>query len=128
MNPAELMNFLQRVSASPKKSLSQNFLIDQNVITKIIALAEVSESEPILEIGPGPGALSSALLSKGALVIAVEMDRIFAKELQRFQNGRLTVYEHDFLTFPMEILPPKIKVETEAPPDAPSGRCAGNSL
>lgn len=115
MNVTELIDFLNAQDARPKKHLSQNFLIDQNVIQKILSLAEVKENETILEIGPGPGALTKALLDKGAKVYAVEMDSIFAKQLNRFQNGRLTVFEKDFLKFPMELLPPKFKVVANLP-------------
>src|SRR3990167_2704281 len=58
----------------PKKSLGQNFLIDQAVLPKIIAAAEIKKGETILEIGPGQGILTEALLSAGASVLAIEKD------------------------------------------------------
>ena len=54
-----------------KKSLGQNFLIDENVIARIIASLEISESDNVLEIGPGRGALTSGLLDAGANLTAL---------------------------------------------------------
>jgi 16S rRNA (adenine1518-N6/adenine1519-N6)-dimethyltransferase len=110
----ELIAFLQRTGAHPKKRLSQNFLIDPSVVKQIVQTAEATE-EPILEIGPGPGALTSALLKQGSYVYAVEMDPLFAKELERFQNGRLRIFQADILSFPLEHLPKPIKVVANLP-------------
>ena len=60
--PTELSHFLTSIGAKANKNLSQNFLVDGNILKKIIALAEVKEVDHILEIGPGPGALTEALL------------------------------------------------------------------
>ncbi len=99
----------------PKKSLSQNFLIDANIVRKIVLLAEVAPGDAVLEIGPGPGALTAALLTAGARVFAIEIDRTLAQELHRLQNGRLNIYESDFLKFPMDRLPKNIKVVANLP-------------
>ncbi len=115
MSLTELIEFLDRVGAKPKKSLSQNFLIDPDAIRKILELAEVASGELILEIGPGPGALTEALLEKGAKVYAVEMDSVFAKELSRFENERLKIFESDILKFPIERLPKNMKVVANLP-------------
>lgn len=115
MNLSELISFLKSIDARPKKSLSQNFLVDPNIVRKIVQTAEVEAGDTVLEIGPGPGALTSALLEKGARVYAVEMDTIFARELERFQNGQLTVFESDILEFPLHQLPPNIKIVANLP-------------
>lgn len=112
---SELIQFLKSVNARPKKSLSQNFLIDLNIIRKIVQLADVQPNDTILEIGPGPGALTAALLNSDAQVYAVEMDTTFARELHRYQNGKLTVIEADFLKFPLESLPKNLKVVANLP-------------
>lgn len=114
---SELIPFLKRVEASPKKSLSQNFLIDANIIRKIVEMAHIQPGDAVLEIGPGPGALTSALLDAGAHVFAIEMDRTFAKELIRFQtpDKRLKVVEADFLKFPLTVLRPTLKVVANLP-------------
>jgi 16S rRNA (adenine1518-N6/adenine1519-N6)-dimethyltransferase len=57
-----------------KKSLGQNFLKDDEVLDKIILAGELSDSDNILEIGPGEGALTKKLLEKGGKVVAIEKD------------------------------------------------------
>ena len=58
----------------PKKSLGQNFLIDQNLIERLVTVSGVAGGETVLEVGPGTGTLTGALLSRGCRVIAVELD------------------------------------------------------
>ncbi len=108
MNKSELLRFLEEVGARPKKGLSQNFLVDANVLKKIVQLAAVEPGDRVLEIGPGPGALTQQLLATGAHVTTVEMDRVFAHHLGRFQTSdrRLIVHEADFLQFSLSNLPP----------------------
>jgi 16S rRNA (adenine1518-N6/adenine1519-N6)-dimethyltransferase len=102
--PSELSLFLQGLGIKPKKGLSQNFLIDGNIIRKIVAASDVHSSDVILEIGPGPGALTQMLLETGAHVVAVEKDAVLAKELERLQTAskNLSVFCDDILTFPLE--------------------------
>lgn len=112
---SDLIPFLKSIEARPKKSLSQNFLIEPKIVHQIVELAEVEPGDTVLEIGPGPGFLTMALLEKGARVYAVEMDAVFARELERFQNGKLQVFLSDFLKFPMGQLPKNIKVVANLP-------------
>lgn len=67
---------------NPKYSLGQNFLINDDVIGKILKTSEVSSSDVVLEVGPGMGVLTCALLSSGAKVIAVEKDADMIKILK----------------------------------------------
>ncbi|MDP1880872.1 MAG: 16S rRNA (adenine(1518)-N(6)/adenine(1519)-N(6))-dimethyltransferase RsmA [Parachlamydiaceae bacterium] len=101
--PSELRQFLDSNNLSPKKGLSQNFLIDGNIIKKIIDTAQVETGDIVLEIGPGPGSLTEALLEKGVKLLAVEKDVSLANTLERFQteDRRLSVYCEDILTFPI---------------------------
>lgn len=100
--PSDLRAFLEECGVDAKKSLSQNFLIDGNIIQKIIKIAAVGPEDEILEIGPGPGALTQALLETGAKVTAVEMDPVFGRALERLQvDNRLHVIIEDFLKFPL---------------------------
>lgn len=99
--PSHLIQYLENLGISPKKSLSQNFLIDGNIINKIVDLAEVENGDQVLEIGPGPGALTDALLSRGAKVLAVEKDRTLAKALEERQ-GPLRVICEDVLKVDLE--------------------------
>lgn len=107
MNISELIPFLKELGTTPKKGLSQNFLIDSNIVKKIIETADIQKNDVILEIGPGPGALTSLLLDTGAHVYAIEKDPVFAKALSRLQthDQRLTVYCADALEFPIHQIP-----------------------
>lgn len=103
--PSQLKMFLDSLGVRAKKSLSQNFLIDGNIIKKIISTSDVESEELVLEIGPGPGALTEALLKENAHVIAVEKDRILAEALSRLGSApALTVYCLDILTLPLSDL------------------------
>lgn len=102
--PSELRQFLESLGISPKKSLSQNFLVDRNILKKIVSLADVHPGDVVLEVGPGPGSLTEILLEAGASVIAVEKDEVLAGALQRLQGNesKLEVYCEDILAFPIE--------------------------
>ena len=85
-----------------KKSLGQHFLNSKHVLEQIIAAAEIKKSEKILEIGPGTGTLTEALLETGANVVAIEKDHR-AIDLLRIKfevasgSGQLRVIEGDIL-------------------------------
>lgn len=102
--PTELLDFLSGLGINPKKALSQNFLIDGNIIRKIVWSANVTSDDVVLEIGPGPGSLTEALLETGAHVIAIEKDRVLAQALERLKSPtrKLDVFLDDILTFPIE--------------------------
>lgn len=100
--PSELTTFLESLGISPRKGLSQNFLIDGNILRKIVHAAEVSTDDIVLEIGPGPGSLTELLLGAGATVIAVEKDVILAEALKRLDDkGKLQVHCSDIMEFPI---------------------------
>ncbi|MCB1113574.1 MAG: ribosomal RNA small subunit methyltransferase A [Chlamydiia bacterium] len=101
--PTELSDLMKRIGASPKRRYSQNFLIDGNVIQKIVELADIKPGDEVVEIGPGPGALTEALLNRGARVFAVEKDSVWADELSGLQ-GDLQVINDDVLECSLEKL------------------------
>lgn len=87
----------------PKKSLGQHFLTSEGAVKRIVNAADITEGEIVLEIGPGRGVLTTALLNAGARVIAVEKDEQLAADLQNtFKNavedGSLTVVVDDVLS------------------------------
>ena len=94
MKLSQLRAFLANLGISPKKSLSQNFLIDHNILEKVIALADIHKNENVLEIGPGPGIITRRLLEVGANLTAVELDKTFAAELRALD---LSLIEGDIL-------------------------------
>jgi len=72
--PSETLAVLKRHGLATKKALGQHFLIDDNVVGRIIALAELSGEETVLEVGPGIGTLTAALCEHAGAVVAVERD------------------------------------------------------
>ncbi|MBI5493257.1 MAG: ribosomal RNA small subunit methyltransferase A [Deltaproteobacteria bacterium] len=81
----------------PKKRFGQHFLVDKNVIRKIVAIASIKEGDCVLEIGPGKGALTEGLIEAGAKVTAIEVDRDLAALLKRKFPENLEVITGDAL-------------------------------
>ena len=98
-----LRDVIRRHGLSAKKSLGQNFLLDLNLTTRIARAGGALDKTTVVEIGPGPGGLTRALLAGGAArVIAVERDaRAIAAlaEIAARYPGRLDIVEGDALTF-----------------------------
>ncbi len=107
------MAFLRNLGVEPKKGLSQNFLIDGNIVAKIIHEAQISEGDAVLEIGPGPGALTEVLHNLKAEVYAVEKDAVFAEALKRFSPKE--VFCEDILKFDLSLVPKNSKVVSNLP-------------
>ncbi len=97
--PSKLKEFLQEIDTRPKKCLSQNFLIDGNIIRKIVAKTSITDQDFVIEIGPGPGALTEEILKTGASLVTIEMDTFFAKALHRFSGEfpKLCIIQSDVL-------------------------------
>ena len=74
-SPGATRALLEAYGLATKHSLGQNFLVNNAVIEKIMALAELASSERVLEVGPGIGTLTLALLAEAGRVVSVEMDR-----------------------------------------------------
>ena len=101
----------------PRRSLGQHFLIDKNIVHKIVRLAELQPGETVLEIGPGRGILTDALLDSSGLVVAVELDAALCAHLRatlrRRSNFRLV--EGDALTFDYAQVPSPFLVVANLP-------------
>lgn len=74
-NPGATRALLEAYGLATKHSLGQNFLVNNHVIEKITDLAELGEKDRVLEVGPGIGTLTLALLAEAGHVVSVEMDR-----------------------------------------------------
>ena len=81
LGPAEIRGLSQALDIRPTKTLGQNFVHDAGTVRRIVASAGVSPDDTVLEIGPGLGSLTLALLETGARVIAVEIDPVLARAL-----------------------------------------------
>ena len=88
LGAAQIRELAAQLDLKPSKSLGQNFVIDSNVCTKIVRTAGVTSDDIALEIGPGLGSLTLALLDAAQSVIAVEIDPRLAQQLP------ITVAEH----------------------------------
>lgn len=87
MNPSEIKQVLQRLGGGANKALGQHFLIDPTALASIVSAANIHEGDQVLEIGPGLGVLTEALLRAGASVRAIEQDRRYIEYLQvRFRD------------------------------------------
>ena len=79
---ADIKLLLESAGLSPRKSLGQNFLIDKNLIGRLLDAAKLSPGELVLEVGPGTGTLTEGLLERGCRVVACELDRGLAEMLR----------------------------------------------
>lgn len=102
---------LARLGHSPKRFLGQNYLIDGNIVRKSVELGAVAPGDTVVEVGPGLGTLTSALLAAGAEVFAVEKDATMAAHLRATlateHPGRLHLVEEDAMEQPIAALPPE---------------------
>jgi 16S rRNA (adenine1518-N6/adenine1519-N6)-dimethyltransferase len=103
LGAAQIRELAAQLDLKPSKSLGQNFVIDSNVCTKIVRTAGVTSGDIALEIGPGLGSLTLAMLEVAKSVIAVEIDPRLAQQLpitvaQLFEHPEnLTVINKDAL-------------------------------
>ena len=109
LTPTETRDLLAGLGHIPKRFLGQNFLVDGNIVRKSLELAGIAPGDTVVEIGPGLGTLTGALLEAGAEVWAVEQDRTLHAHLEsglaaRFP-GRLHLSEGDAVEMPLAGLP-----------------------
>ncbi|MDQ1121640.1 16S rRNA (adenine(1518)-N(6)/adenine(1519)-N(6))-dimethyltransferase RsmA [Microbacterium trichothecenolyticum] len=103
LGPAEIRRLAADLDVTPTKKLGQNFVVDANTVRKIVQVAGVSASDRVVEIGPGLGSLTLAILETGASVVAVEIDHRLAERLPVTARAhdvpadRLTVIDADAL-------------------------------
>jgi 16S rRNA (adenine1518-N6/adenine1519-N6)-dimethyltransferase len=81
MNYKEVKLALEQLYLKPKKHLGQNFIIDTNLLRKIITISDLQKNDKILEIGPGLGALTKQFLENVNRVYAIEIDPVLSKFL-----------------------------------------------
>jgi len=115
LGPAEIRQLADRLGLRPSKRRGQNFVHDPNTVRRIVHTAALSPSDVVLEVGPGLGSLTLALLGAAAHVHAVEVEPVLARALPATvarhvpqYADRLTVVEQDALTL------------TEVPEPAPT--------
>ena len=109
LSPTATRALLAQLGHAPKRFLGQNFLVDGNIVRKSLELAAVRAGDAVVEIGPGLGTLTSALLDAGAEVWAVEKDRTLhahlAATLAVKFPAHLHLLEADAVEQPLAALP-----------------------
>ncbi len=110
LSPTATRDLLAQLGHQPKRFLGQNFLVDGNIVRKSLELAEVRAGDAVVEVGPGLGTLTTALLEAGAEVWAVEKDRTLHAHLTenllpKFPD-RFHLLEGDAVEHPLAALPP----------------------
>ncbi|MEY3399775.1 MAG: hypothetical protein RLZZ486_243 [Actinomycetota bacterium] len=103
LGAAEIRSLAEQLDVHPAKSLGQNFVIDANTCQKIVRLAVISQGDHVVEIGPGLGSLTLALLQATNKVTAIEIDEQLAKQLpitakeHGVADGNLQIMNQDAL-------------------------------
>jgi 16S rRNA (adenine1518-N6/adenine1519-N6)-dimethyltransferase len=104
LGASEIREIAERIDLRPTKKLGQNFVVDSNTCRRIVSLAGVGPADIALEIGPGLGSLTLALLEQASNVVAIEIDSRLASELpltaerHGFDLENLQVINQDALT------------------------------
>jgi 16S rRNA (adenine1518-N6/adenine1519-N6)-dimethyltransferase len=102
LTPRDVREIAERLGVRPSKRLGQNFVLEQGTVRQIATLAALTDTDTVLEVGPGLGSLTLALLEAGARrLIAVEIDPVLAGELPQTLAAypdQVTVLTADALT------------------------------
>ena len=111
LGAAAIRELATRLGIKPTKKWGQNFVIDPNTVRRIVASARLEPDDVVIEVGPGLGSLTLALLPHVSQVLAVEIDGRLARQLPKTVAAhapglidRLTVIEHDAMTLTPEAL------------------------
>jgi 16S rRNA (adenine1518-N6/adenine1519-N6)-dimethyltransferase len=128
LSPSATRELLNKLGHRPKRFLGQNFLVDGNIVRKSLELAGIAAGETVVEIGPGLGTLTSALLEAGVEVWAVEKDRQLHAHLAATlgqTQSRLHLLEGDAVEHPLAGFDPNL-LEAGCPhPTSPVPRGEG---
>jgi len=98
-NPSSTIEILQKYHFNIQKKYGQNFLIDTNILEKIISSAEITKDDCVLEIGPGIGTMTQYLAESAREVVAVEIDKFLIPILEDTLSGydNITIINDDIL-------------------------------
>ena len=89
LDPSAVRELASQLGLRPSKQRGQNFVTDANTIRRIVAAAQVTEDDTVLEVGPGLGSLTLGLLQAARRVIAIEIDDVLAAQLPETVGARL---------------------------------------
>ena len=104
---SEIRDILSADGLRPRRRLGQNFLVDANLMGKLLELADVRGTDTVLEVGPATGSLTEELIIRAGIVVAVEADTGLAEILRRRigQNEKITILNRDVLAGKHKIAP-----------------------
>jgi 16S rRNA (adenine1518-N6/adenine1519-N6)-dimethyltransferase len=98
LNPERVRAALRALDLRPSRSMGQNFLIDPEALATIVAAAELTSADTVIEVGPGLGVLTWELVRRAGHVYAVELDKRLAARLrEEFADAPLTIVQADVL-------------------------------
>ena len=104
LSRTDIRDLAKELDLRPRKSLGQNFVHDANTVRRIVSVSGITKADHVLEVGPGLGSLTLALLDRGVAVTAVEIDSSLAERLPRTvaehshsESQRVTVLNRDIL-------------------------------
>ncbi|RJF40299.1 16S rRNA (adenine(1518)-N(6)/adenine(1519)-N(6))-dimethyltransferase RsmA [Actinomyces sp. 2119] len=104
LGPSQVRSLCRDLGVRPAKALGQNFVHDAGTVRRIVRTADVREGEVVLEVGPGLGSLTLALLEAGAQVIAVEVDPVLAGALPQTVDSHMPWASHKLEVVTMDAL------------------------
>jgi 16S rRNA (adenine1518-N6/adenine1519-N6)-dimethyltransferase len=109
LTPSATRDLLAKLGHLPKRFLGQNFLVDGNIVRKSLELAQIAPGDVVVEVGPGLGTLTSALLTAGTELWAVEKDRTLHAHLEETLAPEFPATFHllegDAIEHPLAALP-----------------------
>ncbi len=111
----DLQVALRLAGVKPNKGLGQHFLVDADSLRQIVAAAELTKQDTVLEIGPGMGVMTGLLAEAAGKVVAVEADRLFSELLADKAPDNLEVISQDILEFDLRTLGQPYKVVANLP-------------
>jgi 16S rRNA (adenine1518-N6/adenine1519-N6)-dimethyltransferase len=111
----QIKELLENIGVKPSKSYGQNFLVDNNVLKKIIDKSKLKKSEQVLEVGPGLGFLTELLSPQAKSVVVVEKDKRLAQYLEERELANVKIEKGDVLRFDINKIKGKYRVIANLP-------------
>jgi 16S rRNA (adenine1518-N6/adenine1519-N6)-dimethyltransferase len=118
LDPSAVRELASQLGLRPSKQRGQNFVTDANTIRRIVAAAQLTEDDIVLEVGPGLGSLTLGLLQTARRVIAIEIDDLLAAQLRQTVAARLPERAAALTVINADVL------RVDAVPEAPTAAVA----
>lgn len=116
LGPVQIRELAQQLGVRPTKTLGQNFVHDASSVRRIVRDAKVQAGEAVLEIGPGLGSLTLAILETGAYLSAVEIDPVLARQISQTVAKNMPMASENFAVQEMDALAVRTPADLALPP------------